>query len=129
VEVTVVRVSIKEIKHNFDHDMSTLEVKHFLHSAKKEGTFFFTESVAELTETKKFEIYYCLFPTLKNTENAFPVPIRFFYLSKTKDEQLEFMNQYFKCYYSSKKNDLSFFNNYQIDCPFIGKSYVWYYQI
>jgi hypothetical protein len=123
------KISIKDIKRCCDYSKSTFEVKHFLHLLKIEGTIFFFESVAELEETKKFEVYYCLFPSDRNTENAFPVPIRHFYPSKkNKHEQLKFMNQYFKNYYSFKKSDLSFFNKYQIDYPFIGKSYIWYFQ-
>jgi hypothetical protein len=124
----IVLITLKEIRNIFGSDLSILETKKILNVMKKEGVLFFQENLSNQKELSRFELYYCLFPSKTNTQNAFPIPIKYFCFHKHEIDSLYFMQNYYNNYYSTNIKELSFFKEYDSKRPFVGKNYLWYFR-
>ncbi|CAH0168513.1 hypothetical protein [Peribacillus sp. Bi134] len=108
-------------------NMKLLALKCLLINHKKEGTLFFKEDVTNLQRTQLFQIYFFQKPGPNTFINAFPIPIKEFQFYKNNSDHYFYMKSFFEKYYGIIENDLTFFEQYDIRRPFVGRRFIWYH--
>lgn len=119
-------VTVKEVSKCLN--LSVLATKEYLIKKRKEGVIFFKDDISSLTIDRSFQLYYYMMPSKKTLIDAFPIPTKAFRIYKNKRESFVFMYQFFKQYYQVSHGDLSFFEQYNLDSPYVGIKYIWFYK-
>lgn len=105
-----------------------LQLKKELIGYQKSGKVFFEVDIMSLDMETEFEMYYSIVPNKDTVQNAFPVPLDYFQVHKNERERYNYLKGFYETYYNDKDFVESDFQDYDLQKPFVGKEYVWYYK-
>lgn len=106
-----------------------MEYKRRLLSFKKTGLIFFENEISNLELDTKIHLYLALMPGEETLVNAFPIPKREFKLIPNKDKFLLHLRRHYINYYDVRDIDSRIFYQYNLENPYRGKEFVWYYKV
>ncbi|WML45409.1 hypothetical protein [Neobacillus sp. PS3-40] len=126
--VETMKVTLECILKNNKNIDNMKKLKKILYQGKQTGIIFYQESVFKLDLNMPFSLYYFQQPGMESTVNAFPISVGDFTIFKKKEDQLHFLMKYFEVYYRCNLSDENFLLKYELNNPFIGYRYLWFYK-
>lgn len=122
------KVTLRDIIDSKDYsEFDLLKAKKELLDFKSSGLAFFKEDIALLGLDDEIQLYYFQLPNEYSEVDAFPVPSTNFKCVKCEDETFRHLQEFYEEYYDSSF-DKKEFSKYEVQSPYIGNEYVWYYK-
>ncbi|HDX9674308.1 hypothetical protein PDL02_20560 [Bacillus cereus group sp. LD113LC] len=107
---------------------SLKEVKLVLYMAKQQGLVFYKENIFTLQHGDDFDLYFVGRPSFQTKANAFPISVSEYEMFDTKDKYLGFLQKCYERYYPKEKMSKKILLSYELDNPFVGREYIWFYK-
>jgi hypothetical protein len=124
-EMYLMKVTLEWLEKIADHDGLPAKVALELH--KRWGWLFFRENLQELQKKQTFELYLHEMSCPLGTIDAFPVPAEDYDRFQCWGEKEFLLRRFFEKYYGRKPKE-KIREVYEVDNPYRGKDYVWYYR-
>lgn len=105
-----------------------LKLKKELIGHQKSGKLFFEVNIMALDMDTEFELYFSVVPNKETVKNAFPVPLDYFQVHKNERERYNYLKGFYETYYNDKEFVETDFQDYDLQKPYVGNEYVWYFK-